>query len=112
MEISGIRRSYERAALKREDLPEDPYVLFESWLQTAVDEQLSDPTGMVVATVDSEGRPSLRSVLLKKFDHDGFVFFTNLGSRKAQQIAGNPNVCLSFPWYCLERQVHIQGVAS
>ena len=65
MEISGIRRSYERAALKREDLPEDPYVLFESWLQTAVDEQLSDPTGMVVATVDSEGRPSLRSVLLK-----------------------------------------------
>lgn len=112
MEISGIRRSYERAALKREDLPEDPYVLFESWLQTAVDEQLSDPTGMVVATVDSEGRPSLRSVLLKKFDHDGFVFFTNLASRKAQQIAGNPNVCLSFPWYCLERQVHIQGVAS
>ena len=103
MEISGIRRSYERSALKREDLPDDPYVLFEQWLQTAVDEKLSDPTGMVVATVDPEGRPSLRSVLLKKYDHDGFVFFTNLGSRKAREIEGNPNVCLSFPWYCLER---------
>ena len=93
MEISGIRRSYERAALKREDLPEDPYVLFESWLQTAVDEQLSDPTGMVVATVDSEGRPSLRSVLLKKFDHDGFVFFMVL-----------PGTSGSYPGCCIQNQ--------
>lgn len=112
MEISGIRRSYEKAALNREDLPDDPFVLFEQWLQNAVDQQLADPTGMVVSTVDETGMPCQRSVLLKKFDHEGFVFFTNLSSRKAQHIAINNKVSLLFPWYDLERQVNIRGTAE
>ncbi len=112
MRISGIRRSYERAVLRREDLPDDPLLLFEKWLQEALDAQLADPTGMVVATVDSTGMPCQRSVLLKKYDHNGFVFFTNLTSRKAHHIEQNHNLSLLFPWYDLERQVHIQGCAS
>lgn len=112
MDLTSIRRSYERSALHREDLPDDPLVLFQKWLQDAVDAKLSDPTGMVVGTVDKEGMPFQRSVLLKKYDEKGFVFFTNLSSRKAQQIEGNNKVSLLFPWYPLERQVHIQGLTS
>ncbi|MBQ8708387.1 MAG: pyridoxamine 5'-phosphate oxidase [Succinivibrionaceae bacterium] len=112
MIISGIRRSYERGALKEEDMPAKPLELFEKWLHEAVDEKLADPTGMVVATVDGSGMPCQRSVLLKKFDERGFVFFTNLTSRKARQIEGNSAVSLLFPWYPLERQVHVQGRAS
>ncbi len=112
MEISGIRRSYERGSLRREDMPGDPLILFEKWLKEAVDASLADPTGMVVATVDGQGMPFQRSVLLKKFDHRGFVFFTNLSSRKARQIDAGSPVSLLFPWYPLERQVHIQGRAS
>ena len=112
MIISGIRRSYERAVLREEDMPAKPLELFEKWLQEAVDQQLADPTGMVVATVDGSGMPCQRSVLLKKFDERGFVFFTNLTSRKARQIEGNSAVSLLFPWYPLERQVHVQGRAS
>ncbi len=112
MDLTGIRRSYERASLHREDLPDNPLELFQKWLQEAVDAKLSDPTGMVVGTVDKNGMPFQRSVLLKKYDERGFVFFTNLSSRKAQQIEGNNKVSLLFPWYPLERQVHIQGLTS
>lgn len=112
MDLFGIRRSYERNHLKREDMPANPLELFQKWLQDAVDANLPDPTGMVVATVDETGMPSQRSVLLKKFDKKGFVFFTNFGSRKAHEIEGNNRVGLSFPWYPLERQVHVRGFAS
>ncbi len=112
MDLTGIRRSYDRSSLHREDLPDNPLELFQGWLQDAVDAGLSDPTGMVVGTVDENGMPFQRSVLLKKFDDRGFVFFTNLSSRKARQIEGNSKVSLLFPWYPLERQVHVQGCAS
>jgi pyridoxamine 5'-phosphate oxidase len=112
MIISGIRRSYERGALLKDDMPSEPLPLFEKWLQEAIDAELADPTGMVVATADSTGMPCQRSVLLKKFDEKGFVFFTNLTSRKARHIENNNCVSLLFPWYPLERQVHIQGRAS
>jgi pyridoxamine 5'-phosphate oxidase len=67
---------------------------------------------MTLATVDERGQPFQRTVLLKSFDHEGFIFFTNYGSRKAAQIAANPQVCLLFPWLILERQVIIQGRAE
>ena len=112
MDISGIRRQYKYAKLHRSDMPDDPLVMFEKWLGDAVKSDLPDPTAMIVSTV-GEGRiPSQRTVLLKKYDHDGFVFFTNYGSRKAQQIAGNPHVSLLFPWYPLDRQVAVQGTAT
>ena len=78
----------------------------------ARDAQLSDPTAMCVATVDEHGQPFQRIVLLKRFDDSGFVFFTNLGSRKALQIAANNKVSLHFPWHPIERQVSILGEAQ
>lgn len=112
MELSDIRREYTRGGLRRHDLPEEPISLFSKWLQQAVDAQLSDPTAMTVATVDPQGQPYQRIVLLKHFDQDGFVFYTNLGSRKASQLGENPRISLHFPWHPIERQVHITGEAE
>lgn len=112
MEIDDIRREYVKGGLRRKDLLQNPIDQFDLWLQQAIDANLSDPTAMTVATVDSSGQPFQRIVLLKEVDNKGFVFFTNFGSRKAQQIANNGKVSLHFPWHSLERQVHITGVAE
>lgn len=112
MDIADMRREYLRGGLHREDLPNDPMELFEKWLRQACDAQLPDATAMVVGTVDKDGQPFQRIVLLKHYDANGFVFYTNLGSRKAQQIKNNPKVSLLFPWHVLERQVHITGSAE
>lgn len=109
MDISQSRRSYTHARLRREDLTSDPLELFTLWMKEACEAKLADPTGMVIATVDEAGQPFQRSVLLKQFDERGFVFFTNLGSRKAQQIAHNNKISLLFPWYDLDRQVAVTG---
>ncbi|MCH1926718.1 pyridoxamine 5'-phosphate oxidase [Shewanella sp. C32] len=111
-DLSDIRREYTQGGLRRGDLPSEPFSLFERWMQQACDAQLVDPTAMVVATVDSQQRPFQRIVLLKRFDEQGFVFFTNLGSRKAQQIEHNSAVSLLFPWHALERQVAVSGHAT
>lgn len=111
MELSEIRREYCQGGLRRDDLPAEPVELFTKWLKQAVDAQLTDPTAMTVATVDEFGQPFQRIVLLKHFDTKGFVFYTNLGSRKAQQLQHNGNISLHFPWHPLERQVHITGKA-
>lgn len=92
-------------------MPDDPLVVFEEWLGEAVEARLVEPTAMVVATVSQECRPSTRTVLLKGLEEGRFVFFTNYESRKGQQIETNPCVSLSFLWYGLERQVHIEGRA-
>ncbi|QUN07329.1 pyridoxamine 5'-phosphate oxidase [Shewanella yunxiaonensis] len=111
-DLSDIRREYTLGGLRRADLAADPMVQFELWMQQAKDAQLTDPTAMVVATVDENGQPFQRIVLLKRFDEKGFVFFTNLESRKATQIAGNAHVSLLFPWHPLERQVAVTGNAE
>ncbi|MCG9696957.1 pyridoxamine 5'-phosphate oxidase [Shewanella sp. Isolate11] len=111
--LDDIRREYTLGGLHREELPDDPMVLFEKWMQEIRDANvLTDPTAMSVATVDEHGQPFQRIVLLKRFDDNGFVFFTNLESRKAEQIAQNSKVSLLFPWHPLERQVAITGVAE
>ena len=112
MEIDDIRREYTKSGLRRKDLLLNPIDQFDMWLQQAIDAKLSDPTAMTVATVDASGQPFQRIVLLKEVDYKGFVFFTNLGSRKAQQIENNGKVSLHFPWHSLERQVHITGIAE
>ncbi len=112
LNIADLRREYIKGGLHRRDLPSEPMALFEKWLRQACDAHLSDPTAMSVATVDAEGRPYQRLVLLKHYDAEGFVFFTNLGSRKAKHIAGNPHVSLLFPWHTLERQIHVTGVCE
>lgn len=112
MELEDIRREYTKGGLRRKDLLADPIAQFDLWLQQAIDAKLTDPTAMTVATVDESGQPFQRIVLLKDVNQDGFVFYTNLGSRKAQQIEANAKVSLHFPWHPLERQVHITGVAE
>ncbi|HAI07174.1 pyridoxamine 5'-phosphate oxidase [Pantoea sp. AN62] len=107
--IAHLRREYTRGGLRRKDLPVDPIVLFEQWLSQACEAKLPDPTAMTVATVDEEGQPWQRIVLLKHFDAQGMVFYTNLGSRKALQLAHNPRISLHFPWHFLERQVLVLG---
>lgn len=109
MELADYRREYLQGGLRRKDLPDEPLALFESWMQQAITAGLADPTAMVVATVDERGQPFQRIVLLKHLDAQGFVFYTNMGSRKAGHLAANPRISLLFPWHPLERQVHVTG---
>lgn len=96
----------------REEMDADPVAQFSFWFSHATELRLHEPNAMTLATVDESGAPWQRTVLLKYFDGDGFVFFTNYQSHKARQIAANPQVSLLFPWITLERQVIIQGTAE
>ncbi|MCS3455370.1 pyridoxamine 5'-phosphate oxidase [Aeromonas rivuli] len=109
MDVADLRREYSKGGLHRADLPVEPLALFEKWLGQACEAKLSDPTAMVVATVDASGQPWQRTVLLKHYDAAGMLFYTNMGSRKALQLAGNPCISLLFPWHMLDRQVHVTG---
>jgi pyridoxamine 5'-phosphate oxidase len=110
--LNDIRREYTKAGLDRDALENDPLVLFERWLKNAIDAKIDDPTAMTVATVDANGQPSQRIVLLKDVSQGGFVFYTNLGSRKAQDLQQNTKISLHFPWHMLDRQVKICGTAQ
>ena len=110
--ISTLRREYRHGTLQRSQLSASPIAQFERWLQQANDDSLQDATAMTVATVDSRGMPYQRMVLLKGVDDRGFVFFTNLGSRKAQQIEANQQISLHFAWLPHDRQVIINGHAE
>lgn len=113
MELEGIRRDYLKKGLRRTDLDTSPFVQFKTWMKQAMDEDFTaDPTAMCLATVNDKGQPSQRIVLLKHFDASGFIFYTNLASKKANEIAENPQVCLHFGWLPMERQVIIYGRAE
>ncbi|WP_194091156.1 pyridoxamine 5'-phosphate oxidase [Vibrio hibernica] len=112
MKLSDMRREYALSALKRKDLAVNPVDQFNLWLQQAIEFGLNDPTAMTVATVDEHGQPFQRIVLLKNVDDQGFVFYTNLGSRKAQHLQHNNKISLHFPWHAMERQVHITGTVE
>lgn len=112
MKLEDIRREYVSKGLSREDLSADPIKQFEHWMQQACDASMVDATAMTLATVAEDGQPSQRIVLLKHVDTSGFVFYTNLGSRKAQEIKLNPKVCLSFAWLPMHRQIIIYGEAK
>ncbi|MFH7244463.1 MAG: pyridoxamine 5'-phosphate oxidase [Spirulina sp.] len=112
MDISDLRRDYTQRGLDLPDLAPDPFDQFTLWFQQACEAELLEPNALVLSTVSPEGHPYQRTVLLKYFDRDGFVFFTNYGSRKAQHIAQNAQVSMLFPWYALERQLAITGTAS
>ncbi len=111
IDVADLRRSYTQGGLEESDLTEHPIDLFEKWLKQAIDSQIYDPNGVVVSTVDENNQPYSRMVLLKNYDRENLIFYTNLGSRKAQHIKNNPKVCLLFPWYMLERQVMFIGEA-
>lgn len=110
--LAGMRVNYDLGHLDEKDLAPDPYDQFARWFDEACRAGLLEPNAMTLSTVDTAGRPTSRTVLLKHWDRRGFVFFTNLESRKAEQIAANPNVCLLFTWLPLQRQLAITGTAE
>ncbi|MDH5620739.1 MAG: pyridoxamine 5'-phosphate oxidase [Gammaproteobacteria bacterium] len=112
MNVSSLRRSATGFVLDREDLSDDPVEQFEDWFRYACETVPMDPNAVSLSTVDSRNRPSSRTVLLKYFDENGFVFFTNYDSNKAKQIEANPNVALLFFWSDAARQVKIRGKAA
>lgn len=112
MSLSEIRRQYAKGHLTEKELTSHPVTLFKQWLQESIEAKVSDPTAMTVATVDEHGQPSQRIVLLKDVSEEGFLFYTNLGSRKAKELSQNNKISLHFPWFFMERQVRVCGIAE
>ena len=112
MSLEDTRREYQYDFLTRESLKKCPIDQFSNWMNDALKANLSDPSAMSLATVNADGQSWQRTVLLKNFDKNGFIFYTNLGSRKALDIKNNSNVSLLFPWFDLDRQVIIGGKAE
>ncbi|MGB1255480.1 MAG: pyridoxamine 5'-phosphate oxidase [Thiolinea sp.] len=109
MDIGELRNEYKRDSLDQTDLCSSPFAQFEKWFQQARDSQVLEINAMQLATATTAGRPSVRTVLMKAFDEQGFVFYTNYGSQKAREITENPLVSALFFWKELERQVEITG---
>ncbi len=110
--LGGWRAHFMNRGLRRAELDPDPIVQFERWYSFACGSDIPEPNAMTLATVDEDGQPWVRSVLLKLYDQTGFVFFTNYGSDKARQIDANTRVALLFPWVAFARQVQINGRAE
>ena len=109
IDLADMRRGYRRRGITPADLGDDPLVAFARWLDDAVSARLTEPNAMTLATATIDGHVSARTVLLKAVDEDGFVFFTNYGSRKARQLSDNPSCSLVFAWLPLARQVLVTG---
>jgi pyridoxamine 5'-phosphate oxidase len=112
-DLSNYRKSYEKSELLETTIPEDPINLFNRWFHETEDlDDVDEANAMTISTIGVDGFPKSRVVLLKKFNEEGFIFYTNYDSDKGQAIANNPNVCLSFFWPSIERQVIIKGIAE
>ncbi|MFO0923863.1 MAG: pyridoxamine 5'-phosphate oxidase [Pirellulales bacterium] len=112
MDLSSQRREYDHPPIADDAMLADPFGQFELWYQDAVRAQLLEPNAMVLSTVDPQGRPAQRTVLLKYFDRKGFMFFTNYASRKSIHIGSNAHVSILFQWLPLQRQIEINGKAE
>lgn len=112
MDIGDLRNEYSGAPLRRGDLDPDPVKQFARWFEQAREVQQPEVNACALATSGLDGRPNARTVLLKYFDADGFVFFTNTSSQKAREIAENPAVAMLFFWQTLERQAIVRGTAE
>jgi pyridoxamine 5'-phosphate oxidase len=111
-DVAKLRREYADRGLSEADLEADPITMFAGWFEAARAAGLYEPNAMVVSTVSPVGQPSARMVLLKGLSDDGFVFFTNLRSRKGEELVAQPRCALLFPWHPLERQVRVEGTAE
>jgi pyridoxamine 5'-phosphate oxidase len=112
-DLSNYRKSYEKSELLESSIPEDPINLFNRWFHEVEDFAGSgEVNAMTVSTIGLDGFPKSRIVLLKKFNEEGFTFYTNYNSEKGKAIINNPNICISFFWESLERQVIIKGIAQ
>jgi pyridoxamine 5'-phosphate oxidase len=112
-DLSDYRKSYEKSELLETNIPEDPINLFNRWFHETEDlDDVDEANAMTVSTIGLDGFPKSRVVLLKKFNEEGFIFYTNYDSEKGKAIENNPNVCLSFFWPSIERQIIIKGKAE
>ena len=112
-DLSNYRKSYEKSELLENQIPDDPINLFHKWFYEAEELNVADEVNaMTVSTIGLDGFPKSRVVLLKKFNEEGFIFYTNYNSEKGKAILNNPNICLSFFWPTVERQIIIKGIAE
>jgi pyridoxamine 5'-phosphate oxidase len=112
-DLSNYRKSYDKNQLLETAIPNEPFSLFKKWFQEVeASKQIEEVNAMTVSSIGLDGFPKSRVVLLKKYDNEGFVFYTNYNSEKGKSIIANPNICLSFFWDTFERQVIIKGIAS
>jgi pyridoxamine 5'-phosphate oxidase len=109
LDLTQLRGKYTTKGLEIDDLDSNPFKQFELWFNDAINAKLTEPNAMSLATVGKDMMPSIRTVLLKTFDEEGFVFFTNYKSKKAEQIEENPKAATLFTWLELERQIKIEG---
>ena len=110
--VSDLRQNYEKSSLIESQVKSDPFDQFDIWFQEAIKSSVKEPNAFSLATISKDMVPSIRIMLLKGFDKEGFIFFTNYKSKKATNIETNPSVCMNFFWDDLERQVRITGSAS
>jgi len=110
--IADMREDYRLKSLDVSDVSKNPFDQFQIWFEEASKSDILEPNAMTLATASKAGLPSARTVLLKGLEKDGFIFYTNYESAKAQQMAENPQVALVFTWFELQRQVRIEGVVS
>ena len=110
--FESLRVSYEQGELNEADITHNPLDQFNNWLQEAIKNEVPEPNAMVLATVNKDGQPGARNVLLKSADDDGFIFFSNKNSDKASDLKQNPNCTLLFSWLSQHRQVIVKGKAE
>lgn len=110
--IAALREDYRAKTVEITDVHANPIQQFREWFQEALDSQIKEANAMTIATVDAQGKPAARIVLLKGFDENGFIFYTNYESRKGKELAVNPNIAVVFLWKDLERQIRIEGIAE
>jgi pyridoxamine 5'-phosphate oxidase len=112
-DLGHYRKSYEKEALLKSNVPENPMELFRTWFHE-IDEhfEMDETNAMTISTIGKDGYPKGRVVLLKRYTYEGFIFYTNYDSEKGMAIENNPNVCLSFFWHGAERQIIIKGKAE
>jgi pyridoxamine 5'-phosphate oxidase len=111
-DLSDYRKSYEKSELLENNIPDDAIQLFHNWFYEAEEQENGEVNAMTVSSIGLDGFPKSRVVLLKKFNEEGFIFYTNYNSEKGKAILQHPNVCISFFWPILERQVIIKGIAE
>ncbi|CAM4260435.1 pyridoxamine 5'-phosphate oxidase [Zobellia nedashkovskayae] len=112
-DLGDYRKSYEKSALLEGSISDNPMELFQKWFyETEAADGVDEPNAMTISTIGLDGYPKSRVVLLKKFTYEGFIFYTNYNSEKGKAIAANPNVCISFFWPNMERQIIIKGKAE
>jgi pyridoxamine 5'-phosphate oxidase len=111
-DLHAMREHYDQSPLRRSDLDSCPFAQFSKWLGDAVGAKTYDPNACSLSTVDPHGRPVSRAVLLKALEDQQFIFYSNYNSRKASHLEQNPNACIHFPWFALQRQVIVTGIVE